>query len=396
MSGFHLSDESAENVLDIISPARKSPKGKRISSRQKTIIMNIYKDIIEKTPVIKNDNLCVNLRRTTELISKNLRIRVNRVRITVSEYKSNTLLTSSIRKKNRQGICDKVDEFDKNAIRRKSLRKILKSLNFKFYKRNRNSILTERIDLITWRQIYLITIKQFREEGRIVYYLDETWLNTGDCVGKAFLEGLSTGPSNPTNKGKRLIILHIGSDNGFVRGGLLCFKSKKNTSDYHNKMNDTIFQDWFEEVKPLLENNAVIVMDNAPYHSVKSKKITTLTWKKQLIKMAKFDLMHIVKCLRPRFNSYVSDEIAKKVNKIILMLPPYQCVLNPIELDLDRVKSEDWKLCIDHVKKEEENFWNLEFIFDELVDNLAHNTDHILTTEKFESSEFSDDDDDNF
>ncbi|VVC30819.1 Hypothetical protein CINCED_3A004287 [Cinara cedri] len=108
--------------------------------------------------------------------------------------------------------------------------------------------------------------------------------------------------------------------------------------------------------------------------------------------MAKVYIMYIVKRLKPRFNSYVIDEIAKKVNKTILRLPPYNCELNPIELvwsmvkgyvkannstfkpedvkhllhtGLDRVKSEDWKSHIDHAKKEEENFWNLDFIFDE-------------------------------
>jgi len=40
-------------------------------------------------------------------------------------------------------------------------------------------------------------------------------------------EGLSTGAVNPTGKGKRLIVSHIGSQDGFVPGGLLCFESKK-------------------------------------------------------------------------------------------------------------------------------------------------------------------------
>lgn len=73
-------------------------------------------------------------------------------------------------------------------------------------------------------------------------------------------------------------------------------------------MNGKTFQNWFEEVLPLLENNAVIVVDNAPYHSVKSEKVPTLAWKKQQFfdwlvskgedvdpsKMAKVDLMQIV------------------------------------------------------------------------------------------------------
>jgi len=96
----------------------------------------------------------------------------------------------------------------------------------------------------------------------------------------AFLDGLSTGPSNPTGKGTRLIVLHIGSAAGFVPGGLLCFQSKKNSSDYHDEMSGQTFQEWFEEILPLLEDNAVIVLDNAPYHSVKKEKTPTMAWKK--------------------------------------------------------------------------------------------------------------------
>jgi len=68
-----------------------------------------------------------------------------------------------------------------------SLRIVLKSLNFKFTKRQRNSILTERKDLLSWRRKYLISIRRFREEGRPIYYLVETWLNTGDCVSKVYM-----------------------------------------------------------------------------------------------------------------------------------------------------------------------------------------------------------------
>lgn len=113
--------------------------------------------------------------------------------------------------------------------------------------------------------------------------------------------------------------------------------------------------------------------------------------------------------------------MAKRDNKTVLRLPPYHCELNPIELvwsmvkgyikannttfkpedvkhllhkGLDRVKKEDWISFINHVKEEEVKFWNIDFIFDELVDNLAPNPDHVLTIGNSESSELSDDDDD--
>lgn len=39
----------------------------------------------------------------------------------------------------------------------------------------------------------------------------------------AFLRGLTTGQTEPSGKGKRLIV-HIGSSEGFVVGGHLCFE----------------------------------------------------------------------------------------------------------------------------------------------------------------------------
>lgn len=89
----------------------------------------------------------------------------------------------------------------------------------------------------------------------------------------AFLEGLSIGSLNLTGKGKRFIVLHIGSVDGFVRGGLLCFESKKNTSDYYDEMNGQTFKEWFEEILPLLK-------DNESYHTVKSERVPTMNWKK--------------------------------------------------------------------------------------------------------------------
>ncbi|CAH1989908.1 unnamed protein product [Acanthoscelides obtectus] len=63
-----------------------------------------------------------------------------------------------------------------------------------------------------------------------------------------------------------IIILHIGSDNGFVEDGLLVFESKQ-AGDYHADMNADLFEEWFENIISRLEENAVIVMDNASFHN---------------------------------------------------------------------------------------------------------------------------------
>ncbi|CAI6358942.1 unnamed protein product [Macrosiphum euphorbiae] len=95
----------------------------------------------------------------------------------------------------------------------------------------------------------------------------------------AFLKGLTTGQKEHSGKGKRLIVLHIGSTDGFVPGGLLCFESKTNSTDYHDEMNGDTFYEWFVRILPLLKENAVIVM----YHSVKKCKIPTMSWKKKIL-----------------------------------------------------------------------------------------------------------------
>ena len=105
-------------------------------------------------------------------------------------------------------------------------------------------------------------IKHFRLNGRPIYYFNETWVNAGDTNTKswvdttfaspwdAFLRELTTGQEEPSGKGKRLIVLHIGSSKGFIPGSLLSFESKKNMLDYHDQMNGDTFYDWFIKTQP--------------------------------------------------------------------------------------------------------------------------------------------------
>lgn len=60
----------------------------------------------------------------------------------------------------------------------------------------------------------MIAIKAYKNENRKIYYLDEAWVNAGHTTTKAwvdetvtssrraFLDGLSTGLKNPTEKEK--------------------------------------------------------------------------------------------------------------------------------------------------------------------------------------------------
>lgn len=103
-------------------------------------------------------------------------------------------------------------------------------------------------------------------------------------------------------------------------------------------MNSDTFFERFCSILPKLNDNAVIVLDNAPYHSVKKESIPTTSWRKAAIqqwleskgvviteRMIKFELLKKVKQIKNQFEKYVVDEEAKNQNKIVLRLPPYHC-----------------------------------------------------------------------
>lgn len=183
------------------------------------------------------------------------------------------------------------------------------------------------------------------------------------------------------------------------------------------------FEKWFSNVLTKLPDNAVIVLDNAPYHSRKLEKIPTSTTKKADIEkwlssknisfeegLLRIELLDIVKRHKQQYNKYIIDDMALKHNKVILRLPPYHCELNPIELIWAEIKNyvasknksfkfldckqlfheavqtvtaEKWQKCIQHVKeKVETKMWQLDNIIELNVEPLIINLND-------SSSEFS-------
>ncbi|KAJ4449566.1 hypothetical protein ANN_00968 [Periplaneta americana] len=104
--------------------------------------------------------------------------------------------------------------------------------------------------------------------------------------------------------------------------GDLVFESKK-TGDYHEDMTGDLFKDWFEKIITKLVPNRVIVMDNAPYHSVKAEPIPNKSLRKGDIiswlqtkninfdeGMVKIELLELVKSNRSQYEKYVIDDLA--------------------------------------------------------------------------------------
>lgn len=332
----------------------------------------------------KNPKLTV--REARIFISKQLGIGQRTVSNVISEYNNNKTVTSPSKTRNKPSFKDKFVDVQLNTVRlhvhsfwlnktiptldkilqvikdddsfpdisRMNLQRLLKFMDFVYTKRSRNSALIEKDEIVLWRRRYLEDIRKYREKGRHIYYLDETWVTAGDCTSK------TTGSQNPAGKGKRLIVLHIGSEDGFVPGGLLCFESKK-TTDYHEEMNGDTFYDWMTNIIPRLKENSVFIMDNAPYHTVKKEKIpNTSTRKADIIKwldekgevidrpMVIALLLDVVKRIKPQYEKYVIDDLAETHYRKMLRLPPYHCKLNPIELAWASVKQ--------HVKKNNSRF----------------------------------------
>ncbi|XP_044760399.1 uncharacterized protein LOC123317852 [Coccinella septempunctata] len=298
-------------------------------------------------------------------------------------------------------------------------------MQFAFKKRGRDSLLIDREEIIVWRRDYLRKIRKYREQGRTIYYLDETWINAGHTKNiiwvdesikscrQARREGLSTGLKNPSGKGRRLIICHIGGQNGFVENGLWFFESNK-SGDYHEEMNGESFEKWFSTILPTLEDNAVIVMDNASYHSRKIDSVPSSSTRKEDIKnwlnsrnisfdhnLLKAELLVLVKENKEKYNKCRIDEMARETGRTVLRLPPYHCELNPIELIWAQIKGkvaaqnssfkisevrklfleairtigpDEWQKCIKHVIEEiEEKMWQLNNIMESTIERVVIN-----------------------
>ncbi|KAF0714882.1 DDE 3 domain-containing protein [Aphis craccivora] len=326
------------------SPIKKNPPGKRVNYGKRQMIINAYK---AKTNVDPTKSL----RKIRQELSKELAIGATTISTTITEYNTTKRVISPSKTRVKKTFHETFNEFHRNAVRRHvhsfwfkreiptvdkihhavsndnslptilrtNLYRLLKEMDFKYSKRSRNSALTEKTEIVLWRRRFLEQLRKYGDEGRHLYYLDETWVNAGECTSKtwvdttiesprdAFLEGLSTGAVQKT----ALFPAH-------------CYVSspKKNTTDYHDEMNGETFYEWMEGILPRLKENCVIIMDNASYHSMKldkapssqSRKADIIKWledKGEVIDkpMCIPQLLDIVKRIKPRHQKYVIESL---------------------------------------------------------------------------------------
>ncbi|CAH0730220.1 unnamed protein product, partial [Brenthis ino] len=180
---------------------------------------------------------------------------------------------------------------------------------------------------------------------RTVIYLDETYIHASYGVTKCWKSEYEEGVLSSDAKGALWIIVHVGGENGFVPNARLIFRSQTKSGDYHNDMNQTNFMKWLKEkLVPNLPPQSLVVMDNAPYHSVKTNKSPTMANSKAemqqwitnkglayLPNMLKCELYEIIKEHKEEPIYEVDSYLTLHGNKS-LRLPPYHCDLNPIEM----------------------------------------------------------------
>lgn len=309
-------------------------------------------------------------------------------------------------------------------VSKTTLWRSVRSLGFTFrkYSCGRN-IICEKPHLVAARSKYLREVRQMRNEGYDIVYLDETWINAHHTNEKEWqsLDG-TIKRYVPSSKGKRLIVAHAGSkNNGLVENAELVFIAKStDNQDYHSEMNSHMFRDWIKDtLLPLLDRPSCLIMDNASYHNkvAQEDKVPTSSSTKAEIKIwltreqiqfndmyLKPELLSLVKQIqRPKI--FQIDKLIEEHGHRCLRLPPYHSHLNPIELVWAKIKgqvaSENktfklsdvkeltnvaisnidkdyWASCEDHVMVEEDKYWRndgLWVIQPKMVIRLLDSTD---------------------
>src|SRR5207237_3108264 len=216
----------------------------------------------------------------------------------------------------------------------------------------------------------------------------------------------------------RIIINHIGAEDGFLEGAGDVFLSKKDTRDYHNTMNGEHYQDWLKtKVLPRLPIKAVIVLDQAPYHKNRVEfsgmpKISSINAKivqwfaihnidtppdiSDLNQLTKAGLITLSKQFPVKERLVIQDivddfNLENGTDVKLLFLPVAHCELNPIEIVwafmkakvselnkrggssyvlnltkecLEMITPQIWQGCIKKALEYEQKFWQRDKLID--------------------------------
>lgn len=133
-------------------------------------------------------------------------------------------------------------------------------------------ILIEKNNIQELQIQYLKAIQRYRKERRLIIYMDESYIHSSHTIKKSWSDD-STGLHQPISTGERLIIIHAGGENGFIKNALQTWNSKQRKGDYHKEMNFTNFEKWLrEKLIPNLPQKTVLVVVITPLIIMSSPK----------------------------------------------------------------------------------------------------------------------------
>lgn len=234
-----------------------------------------------------------------------------------------------------------------------TLRRIMHQMGFRYTTTARKMyVRKESLDIVCRRIKALRMLKNHRENGNQVVYLDETWFTTRMCHNREWVDRTQSPTSAtysrqvPPGDGERFVVVAAGTEEGFIDGSFLCFPAKNTTGDYHGEMNGELFMRWLTTcLLPSLNEPSVLVLDNAPYHGIlteESRCPTSSTKKNDLLNWlaqrniavppgaTRPELLRICQQNRPE-PQYVVDNIIREWGHEVVRLPPGHPELNAIE-----------------------------------------------------------------
>ena len=234
-----------------------------------------------------------------------------------------------------------------------SVWRLIHNMGFRYKTSQRKMyVRKESLDIVCRRIGALRALKRHREEGREVIYLDETWFTTRMTSSKEWVDTTQPITSHrysrqvPPGEGERFVVVAAGSTEGFVQDSFLCFPAKNTSGDYHGEMNGQLFMKWLTtSLLPSLPEPSVLVIDNAPYHTMVTEDShcpTSATKKAELIKWlenraisypphaTRPELLKICNQNRPK-PQYIVDNTIRLWGHEVVRLPPAHPELNAIE-----------------------------------------------------------------
>jgi len=153
-----------------------------------------------------------------------------------------------------------------------TLRKVMKDMGFGYTRVDGRRYLFEQPTIAAKRSSFLRQYMDLCSTGKYDFvWLDETWIfQKGSKKTRSWQDvDVKSCPTRSADTGNRYIVLHAGGQNGWVDGMSILFKSGSKDGDYHGEMNSKNFMSWWRRLLRKLERPTVIIMDNAPYHSIK-------------------------------------------------------------------------------------------------------------------------------